>query len=164
MGERAVRELSGDDDVGRWLAAIADARGRTLGLIDGLQDGDLDRGEPNTIGSVLYHLAAIEADYLYDEIRREPEAIPTDLFPYDVREEDGILTPVRRMTVAEHLDRLETTRRSLEECIRALDEAAFHRPKAASGGYDMSPAYVLYHLTQHEAEHRAEIGRALGRP
>lgn len=75
----------------------------------------------------------------------------------------GVLTLVRGVTVAEHLDRLAMIRRSLEECVRALDEESFRRPRSAGGGYDMSPAYVLYHLTQHEAEHRAEIGRALAR-
>jgi hypothetical protein len=32
----------------------------------------------------------------------------------------------------------------------------FHRARARSG-YDVTPAWVLYHLLMHEAEHRSHI-------
>jgi hypothetical protein len=34
----------------------------------------------------------------------------------------------------------------------------FHTPRARED-YDVSPAWVLHHLLQHEAEHRSEIVR-----
>ena len=160
MSDRDVLVLAGADEISRWLAALTDARGRTLALISRLSDAYLDRGEPNTIGSVLYHLAAIEADWLYDEMRGEPERIPVQLFPFDVREEGGLLTPIRDMSLSEHLDRLATIRRSLVDYVATLDAESFTRPLSRAD-YDVAPAYVLHHLLQHEAEHRAEIGRAL---
>lgn len=160
MSERRLLDLPGDDDISRWLAAINDARSRTLALIHGLSEADLDRGEPNTIGSVLYHLAAIEADWLFGDVCGEPDAIPMELFPHDVREEGGVLTPIRGFTLSEHLGRLASIRGALVERIGALDSESFHRPNARAA-YEVSPAYVIHHLMQHEAEHRAEIGRAL---
>ena len=159
MSDRRVLVLDAEGEIGRWLRAMTDARDRTLELVDGLSDGDLDRGDPNTISSVLYHLAAIEADWLYDEILGALEEIPEDLFPYDVREEGGVLTRVTGMSLGEHLDRLSTVRSAFVEHVSALDEPAFHRPRSCPN-YDVSPAYVLHHLLQHEAEHRSEIARA----
>jgi uncharacterized damage-inducible protein DinB len=159
MSDRQLLVLPGDD-VGRFVAALEDTRKRTLALIEGLSETDLDRGEPNTIGSVLYHLAAIEADWLFDDVCGKPEEIPMELFPVEVREENGVLTTVRGVALSEHLSRLATIRRALIERISSLDSNAFHRPNVRAD-YDVSPAYVLHHLMQHEAEHRAEIGRAL---
>jgi uncharacterized damage-inducible protein DinB len=162
MSERRTLELRGDDEIGRWTAALEDARGRTLELLERVSEADLDAGEPNTIGSVLYHLAAIEADWLYDEICGDPTLIPADLFPHDVREQDDVLTPIRGMSLGNHLDRLATVRRSLLERAQGLGADAFHALNARAA-YDVSPAWVVHHLLQHEAEHRAEIGRALAR-
>lgn len=63
-------------------------------------------------------------------------------------------------TLGEHLDRLATIRRALVEHIGALDTESFHRSNSRAA-YDVSPAYAIHHLMQHEAEHRAEIGRAV---
>lgn len=160
MTDREVLELAGGDEISHWLAALTDARDRTLALVGRLSDPHLDRGEPNTIGSTLYHLAAIEADWLYDDMRGEPDEIPMHLFPFDVREEGGLLTPISDMSLSEHLNRLATIRRALVDYVSTLDAESFQRPLSRAD-YDVAPAYVLHHLLQHEAEHRAEIGRAL---
>lgn len=160
MSGRERWELTGGTEIERWLAALDDSRTRTVRLLEGLADEDLDRGEPNSIGTVLYHVAAIEADYLFDDIRGEPEAIPTDLFPHDVREADGILTPIRGVPLRDHLDRLATVRRWFVDHVSGMDDDTFLRTRDHEP-YDVSPVYVLHHLCQHEAEHRAEIGHAL---
>lgn len=137
-----------------------DARGRTVRLVETLTDEDLDKGSPNSIGSVLYHLALIEADWLFDEICDAPDEIPMELFPHEHREANGVLTPVKGLPLSDHLGRLATVRRAFRERVLALDETGFHRVNARAA-YDVSPAYVVHHLLQHEAEHRAEINRAL---
>src|SRR6266508_255093 len=85
-----------DPEVGRWLAALQDARGRTLRDLDGVTDEEIDRRPfegANSIGTVLYHIAAIETDWLFEEILgAEASPWPQDLFPFAVREEDGRLT------------------------------------------------------------------------
>lgn len=39
----------------------------------------------------------------------------------------------------------------------AMTLADFRRPRALPS-YDVTPEWVMHHLLQHEAEHRAEIG------
>ena len=148
-------------EVGRWLAALQDARERTLRVVVGAPPHAIDwipSAGGNSLGSLLYHIAYIEADWLFEDILG-PESgccVPLDLFPFEVREEGGILTPVLGMSLAEHLARLEATRTTLLECLQGMSprELDLVRQRA---DYDVSPAWVLHHLLQHEAEHRAHI-------
>lgn len=148
-------------DVGRWLSATEDSRRRTLEALDGIPESALDaepQGGGNSVGTLLYHIAAIEADWLFADILGPESGLPWpgSLFPYDVREDAGTLTPVRRVSLQEHLSRLETTRRMLLDHLREMSGEEFDRPRLRED-YDVSPAWVLHHLMQHEAEHRAQI-------
>jgi uncharacterized damage-inducible protein DinB len=149
-----------DPEVGRWLAAVHDARSRTLQELDGLPADSVDWVPPgggNSIGTLLYHVALIEADWLFVEILGgEGPAWPKDFFPFDVREVDGTLTPVLGLTIDEHLGRLESVRRLLVGHVGVMSSAELHRVRALEE-YDVAPDWVLHHLMQHEAEHRAQI-------
>jgi uncharacterized damage-inducible protein DinB len=115
------------------------------------------RGGGNSIGTLLYHVALIEADWLFEEILGgEGPAWPKDLFPFDVREVDGTLTPVRGLTMDDHLRRLEAVRQLLLGHVGAMSSADLHRVRALEP-YDVAPDWVLHHLMQHEAEHRAQM-------
>ena len=68
-----------DPAIAAWLAALDDARQRTLRLVDGLTPALLDWQPPgggNGAGSLLYHIALIEADWLSAEVREEPDYPP----------------------------------------------------------------------------------------
>jgi len=152
---------SKDGDVGRWLSATEDSRRRTLEALDGIPESALDAEPPgggNGAGTLLYHIAAIEADWLFADILGPESGVPWpgSLFPYDVREDAGTLTPVRGVSLQEHLSRLETTRQMLVDNLREMSGEEFDRPRSRED-YDVSPAWVLHHLMQHEAEHRAQI-------
>jgi uncharacterized damage-inducible protein DinB len=156
MGALEARE----PEIGRWLWCIEEARGRTFQRLEGLDPALVDWTPPedgNSIGGILYHIAAIEADYLYADLLEQPlpqEVI--DLFPYDVREEHGRLTPVRGLDLPWYLHRLDQTRGRLLETFRSMDLADFRRVRALEYA-DITPEWTLYHLTQHEAEHRGEL-------
>lgn len=139
---------------------LEDTRSRTLDAIAGLTDRDVDQvpnGLDNSIGSLLYHLAAIEADWLYADILQIPYPVwMDDWFPVDVREEDGRLTPVPGYTVAEHRQRLVTVRGHLLEDLAGLTETDYRRKRGIESGVT-TPEWVLHHLRQHEAEHRGQI-------
>ena len=112
---------------------------------------------PNSVGTLLYHLAAIELDWTFADLL-ETETFPEgseDWFPVDVREEDGRLSPVVE-PLQRHLDRLEWVRAHLLEALKGFSDADLDRtfnPENPSGG-----AWILHHLMQHEAEHRGQIG------
>ena len=153
-------------EVGRWLSAMADARRDTLRELEGLPDQDLfvrPEGVDNSIGSVLYHVALIEVDWLVDEImgRSEEEFEESSLarwFPQSDRDGEGRLTEPPPDTLAGHLERLTVVRDALVEEVRPMSVADYHQPRVRAR-YDVSPAWVLHHLLQHEAEHRSEIAR-----
>jgi len=147
-------------DLGAALWMMADTRARTLRALDGLPADLIDQvpaGGDNSIGSLLYHLAAIEADWIYADILQAdyPEWM-TELFPDDVRTEGGQLTPVRAATLDEHIERLSSVRNHFLEDIAVVTGDDFRRPRKTESG-TTTPEWVLHHLGQHEAEHRGQI-------
>ena len=151
-----------DPEIGRWLAAMEDARRNTLKELEGITSDALDArppGSENSIGTSLYHIAVIEADWLFDDLFGQ--ALETSelgpLFPYDVRDERGILKGIVGVSLQDHLDRLARVRATLRREIGALSLESFLAVRARDR-YDVSGAWVVHHLLQHEAEHRSEIG------
>ena len=153
--------------VGYALACLEKECERTRETVADLSVKALDaraKGFPNSIGTLLYHVAAIELDWLYCEILEQD--VPDDLmslFPVDVRDEEGRLSKITGAAPAEHLHRLDAVRRALFDNLKDVDEEDFYRLRRLDP-YDVNPAWVLYHLLEHEAKHgeqMAHIRRAL---
>jgi uncharacterized damage-inducible protein DinB len=153
--------LGYEPEIGLLLGMLEETRGRTKKWLAGLTDDELEWTPGpglNSIGTILYHLALIEADWLYAEALEQaypPEA--TALFPDDVRDDAGRLTVSRRESLQEHVDRLDAVRAMVLAAFRDMSLAEFRRVRVLPE-YDVTPGFVLHHLMQHEAEHRGEIG------
>jgi uncharacterized damage-inducible protein DinB len=149
-----------EPEISRWLWCIEDGRARTMQRLDGLAPALIDWTPPeggNSIGSILYHIAAIEIDYVYADLLEE--AFPLEIIamlPFDVREENGLLTQVSGFDLAWYRTRLEAGRRRLLELFEAMDMADYVRARERDWA-DITPEWTLHHLIQHEAEHRGEI-------
>ncbi len=151
---------SRDPAIGRALWRLQDGRERTAEALNDLSDALVDRhpADESSIGTILYHIALIEADWLYTEVlEQELDADMAALFPLVHRDAAGNLTAATGYTLAQHLQRLAAVRARLFEVFQAMDVADFRRPHVLSD-YDVTPEWVLHHLTQHEAEHRGQIG------
>ncbi|HEY1016219.1 MAG TPA: DinB family protein [Herpetosiphonaceae bacterium] len=153
--------LAEDAEVGRWLWALEDARRRTEEVLADLSDEATawqpPDGESN-ISTVLYHLALIEADWLYAEVLEQD--YPADvmaLLPLNHRDSQGHLTDAPGFSLADHRARLAEIRRRVLAQFRPMSREEFRRPRQLPG-YDVTPEWVLHHLMQHEAEHRSQIG------
>jgi len=165
MSEREVRTLAPmaeAPEVGRWLSAMVDARRDTLRELRGVSDDLVDLrppGSENSIGAALYHVALIEADWLFDDILGVPlnDSEVAALFPFEDRDAEGRLTDIRGESLPDHLRRLAAVREVLIARLRPISVDDFHAPRTREQ-YDVSPAWVVHHLLQHEAEHRGEIG------
>jgi uncharacterized damage-inducible protein DinB len=153
--------VGADPAVGPWLAALADSRRRTMDALHELPPASVDAvpgSGRNAIGTLLYHIAAIEADWLFEDILGPESGVewPAGLFPVDVRDDAGRLTPVLGVSLEEHLERLRIARGHLETHLRPMNAEEFHRLRSRAR-YDVSAAWIVHHLLQHEAEHRAQI-------
>lgn len=150
-----------DPVVARYLWMITDTRKRTLEALFELDDETLNWTPPDrghAIGTLLYHLALIEMDWLYVEILERPEysTLVGNLLPYPDRNEANELTPVITETVECHLARLAVSHERLCNTLRDMTAAEFYRVRRLDA-YDVTPEWVIHHLIQHEVEHRGEI-------
>ncbi len=138
--------LSKEAEIGRWLWALQDTRKRTVDELSGLSPAEIDwlpGDDEDSIGTILYHIAGIEADWLYSEVLEE--SMPPDveaLFPYDVRDEHGRLTQVLGMGLNEHLGRLERVRSRLLGTYQRMDLFEFRRVRSLAK-YDVTAEWVL---------------------
>jgi uncharacterized damage-inducible protein DinB len=148
-------------EIGRWLWALQDTRQRTIEELGRLDPAMIDwrpAESESSIGTVLYHMTDIEADWLYVEVLEQPmPAEVAALFPYPTRDKQGRLTQVEAFSLEQHLRRLETVRGLLLEVFEQMALEDFRRARSLER-YDVTPEWVLHHLIQHEAEHRGQIG------
>ncbi len=162
-GEREVLALTsiGDDpEVGVWLAALEDGRRQTLRELETVTPEMVDRhpdGPLNSIGTLLYHIGLIEADWVATEALGldEPPELGA-LLPWPDREGGGRLSPMAGQSLEEHLERLAAIRGWVLQHLKPMTNEDFHRIRAFER-YDAAPTWVLHHVLQHEAEHRAHI-------
>lgn len=149
-----------DEELGAWLWAMQDARRRTLEELEHLDGRMLDwqpAPDASSIGTILYHMALIEADWLYEEVLVQPyPAEAQALLPIDHRDSAGQLSVVQGWDLPRYLELLQTVRGWLLATFQQLDSADFRRPRALPA-YDVTPQWVLHHLLQHEAEHRGQL-------
>lgn len=150
-----------EPEIGRVLGALDETRQRTLAGLDGVSDNELNWTPApgfNSIATILYHLAAIEADWLYTEVLQQPFPPEAEiLFPSDVRDDQGRLSVARDVAFEPLTARLDAVRVLLLSAFRDMTSEDFRRERRLLD-YDVTPEYVLHHLMQHEAEHRGEIG------
>jgi uncharacterized damage-inducible protein DinB len=153
-----------NQELGRWLWAMQDARDRTKQLVDSLAPEELDwttTGVDNSIGAVLYHIALIECDYLCIDILGMDDYFPDlkSLFPWEHRDETGHLATAHGLTLGNHLKSLDAVRSRFLESVASFDRNKLSTPRSLPDwGYDITPEWTLYHMIQHESEHRGEIG------
>lgn len=149
-----------EPEIGRVVWMLEAARWRLYECLEGLDTAVLD-WQPayggNSIGTLLYHIAAIEIDWLYCEVLERP--FPSEimaLLPFNVRDNSGRLTTVTNQSLTEHQHRLAICRSHLLNAYRAMNLEAFRRLHHFDQ-YAVSPEWVLHHLLQHETEHRGQI-------
>jgi uncharacterized damage-inducible protein DinB len=141
---------------------LEDTRARTLAVVRELDQDALDwsaSGVENAIGSLLYHIALIEADYLYADILGvDYPAWLEEVFPWPDRDDTGHLSVVTGVPLVDHLARLTRVRDEFVRLVAPLTPeqlvASRFLPEA---DYEISPDWTVHHLMQHEAEHRGQI-------
>jgi uncharacterized damage-inducible protein DinB len=152
-----------EEEIGRWLWCLEDVRRTLITELTGISQSILDTkiDERQTICSILYHIALIEADWLYVEVlgaEWDPEI--SSLFPLDSRSEDGSLTHIEGQSLEEHFYRLNKVREVFLSHFRSMDLTDWRKPRVLEH-YDVTPEWVVYHLIEHESHHRGQIFQLL---
>ncbi len=154
-----------EPEIGDWLWALKDARQRTYKCLKGLPAEVIDwlpSNRKNSIGTVLYHIALVEADWLYVEVLEQAYALTiAALLPYPARDEQELLTKVEGVSLDDHMMRLHVVRQQVLQVFQSMSLLDFKRARRLPD-YDVTPQWVLHHLLQHEAEHRSEIAALCG--
>jgi uncharacterized damage-inducible protein DinB len=139
--------------------SLEDCRARTIKALSQLPEAALDweaANYPNSIGTLLYHIAAIEADWFYVEVMGGGIEVVENWFPFEVRDSEGRLTPVRGFGLRDYLARLKAIRGNVLSHFQTMRLEEFRQAREMEH-YHVTPQWVLHHLAQHEAEHRGEI-------
>lgn len=150
-----------DPVIARWVWMLEETRQRTKEALAGVVETALNWAPPdggNSMGTLLYHIVAIELDWLYAEIL-EIQDFPQEvhsLLPYEVRDATGRLTVVQDESLETHLTRLDAGRTLFLSKLRSMSRDDFYRVRHLEP-YDVTPEWVLYHLMHHEAEHCGQI-------
>jgi uncharacterized damage-inducible protein DinB len=151
-----------DPVIGAALWGIEDARQRTREALQSFNPAALEAlidGKGHSASTLLYHIAAIELDWLYAEVLEQRfEGTIMQHFPYDVRDKQGRLTVVTGESLESLWARLDAVRALLLQTYKVMSLAEYRRPRTLEH-YDVTPEWVLHHLMQHEAEHRDELRR-----
>jgi hypothetical protein len=158
--------IGNDPEVGRWLAALEDARSDTLRELTGVTPAMVDwypDAPLNSIGSLLYHIALIEADWVASEILELSDPVELSaLLPWPDREPGGGVGNERHLSrtdgqsLDQHIERLAVVRSWVMDRLRPMANDDFHRVRSFLD-YDVAPDWALHHVLQHEAEHRSHI-------
>lgn len=147
--------------IGRWLWVLEETRRETKEALAGLAPSTLDwipTAGDNSIGTLLYHIALIELDWLFTEVL-ENRPWPQELkesFVFPDRDDQGHLSRVQEVTLEQHIQRLDLVREHLLASFRGMALQEFRRPRVFPE-YQVTAEWVLHHLIQHEVEHRGHI-------
>lgn len=144
--------------IGGALWHLEDARARTLERLAKVPELDwAPTPGLSSAGDLMYHLAAIELDWLGAEVRGD--IFPPgweEWFPVEVRDPRGRLSELRGEPLDRHLARLAWVRAELLATFQVMPLEDFGRARELPA-YTVTPGWVLHHLTLHEAHHAGQI-------
>lgn len=147
-----------DPEIGRMLFMMEDARTRTRSALLGLDKALIDwreNDDTHTIGTILYHLAISELHRLSEIVDLEGHPI-WEQFTESARDDHGVLSTLSAHSYEWYWQRLNHVRLLLLDAFQRMSPDDFRRPRRA-GQREFTPEWMLYHLLQHEAEHRMEL-------
>ena len=85
----------------------------------------------------------------------------TTLFPQDLTAAGGRLIAMTGESLAAHLQRLDAVRALLLQAFTGMSVDDWRRPREFPDRI-VSPEWVIYHLVEHEAQHRGQVLALLG--
>ena len=149
-------------EIAVWLWTMEEVRTKTKAYVDGIGQEVIDwagpRGNENSIGTLLYHIAAVEMGWLHFDILERADLYPENELPLEPFSK-GRLTPVVGVSLEDHVARLDRCRDLFLERMKEITFEDWSKLRSPEGEtYRVSPAWAVFHLVEHEAGHAAQIG------
>jgi len=149
-------------EIAVWLWAMEEVRTKTKAYVGGISQEVIDWAGPeaneNSIGTLLYHIAAVEMGWLHFDVLERADLYPEDELPLDPFTE-GRLTPVIGVSLEDHLARLDECRALFLGRMKDMTLEDWTKLRSPEGeNYSVTPAWAVFHLVEHEAGHAAQIG------
>lgn len=167
MGNReslSVSILPGyEAEIGRWIWCLEDVRHHLITKLSGISQELLDRKleDRHSIGTLLYHIAFVEAGWLFGEVLETEEWDPeiSSLFPVESWT-NGKLNHFEGESIDEHFTRLKKVREVFLSVFKSMTIEDWRKARVLEE-YDVTPEWVVYHLIEHESNHRGQIFQML---
>ncbi|MFW9845454.1 MAG: DinB family protein [Candidatus Thorarchaeota archaeon] len=132
-------------------------RSRLLRIVDELSDGDLDYSPDTdrieTIGTLLFHIAAVEWSWIFEDIDGEEMDYEKWKHAFALREKIPQLTGKGKQF---YLDRLSEVRDAVSARLRDLDDMQLHII-VDLGAAEVTIEWIIFHILEHEAMHIGQI-------
>lgn len=153
-----------DPEIGLWLWMLEDTRRHTLETVSDLSQQDLDEQlvvGGNTVGTLLHHIADADMLWLYRIILQQPPPPDiTELLPDRGHDEHGVLLHRKERDLGSYRQLLDYTRNRFLEIVKVMSLDEFrqvHQYLGPTGTMEVTPQWIVYHLMEHESEHRGHI-------
>ena len=163
MSEEAKRVITLDREdelsprVALLYSMMEKVRGRLFSRIESLSDVDIDYSPHGrsieTIGTLLFHIAAVEWSWIFEDIGGKEMDYEKWKQAFPLREDIDQLTGQR---VEFYFDRLNEVRQEVREWLKGIDDEELDR-LIDLGHAEVSIEWVLFHLIEHEAMHIGQI-------
>lgn len=149
--------------IGRYLAMLDDVSTRVRKYVDGLTIDQIDwypNSRCESIGTILFHIAAVERSWIGEDIFRKPMSEDEWKEAFALRID---IPQVNGKELQFYLDVLQRTREETKESLKALTDADLSREvtplDAEDGNSDkrFTIEWILYHIVEHEAHHKGQI-------
>lgn len=157
-------------EIGVWLWGMQEVRAGLLDALNRVEQAGFGQwflewrgldGDDNSVASLAYHVAHIEMDWLYSDMLMTP--YPDDileLVPLGARDEQGRLPHITGLGFSELRERLNRTRQRFLDVVSGLTLEEWGRVREPAGeDYAVTPAWIVFHLLEHESGHYFEIRR-----
>lgn len=157
-------------EAGPWLWAMEEMRAATLDTLERIEQGGLGQefldwrgadGRDNSVATVLYHVAHVEVGWLYyDMLGSELPADMRQIVPEGGRDEEGRLPHIPGLTFEQLREKLALTRERFLQIMSQLTPEEWRTASEPEGeDYAVTPAWIAFHLLEHEAGHLYEVRR-----
>lgn len=140
-------------------AMLTETRMRLLQEVEGINQEQLDYS-PNirkfeTIGTLLFHIEAIEFSWFYEDIYKEVMEYEEWKYAFALREK---LDPAQLTgkPVSYYLERLEQLRSRMDKTLQQMKDEELHTI-VESGERKFTIYWILHHIHQHEILHIGQI-------